>query len=90
MKAVNYAGPHRVKVEEVEKPQLQHPDDIIVKVTTVSKPEISISSLSSLTTSRLPYADQICTCTRAARRLSLESPSVSDALQHLPDLSLTI
>lgn len=36
MKAVNYAGPHRVKVEEVEKPQLQHPDDIIVKVTTAA------------------------------------------------------
>ena len=29
-------GPHKVKVEEVEKPKLEHPDDIIVKVTTVS------------------------------------------------------
>lgn len=36
MKAVNYVGPHQVKVEDVEKPKLQHPDDIIVKVTTVS------------------------------------------------------
>lgn len=36
MKAVNYVGPHKVKVEEVEKPKLEHPDDIIVKVTTAA------------------------------------------------------
>ena len=36
MKAVNYVGPHKVRVEEVEKPKIEHPDDIIVKVTTVS------------------------------------------------------
>lgn len=36
MKAVNYIGPHKVQVQEVEKPKLEHPDDIIVKVTTVS------------------------------------------------------
>lgn len=36
MKAVNYVGPHKVKVEEVSKPKIEHPDDIIVKVTTVS------------------------------------------------------
>ncbi|KAL2213017.1 GroES-like protein [Sarocladium strictum] len=34
MKAVNYQGPFKVKVEEVERPKLEHPDDIIVKVTT--------------------------------------------------------
>jgi len=36
MKAVNYQGPFKVKVEEVEMPKLQHPDDIIVKVTTAA------------------------------------------------------
>lgn len=36
MKAVNYAGPSSVKVSEVEKPRLEHPDDIIVKVTTAA------------------------------------------------------
>lgn len=36
MKALNYLGPYKVRVEEVEKPRLEHPDDIIVKVTTVS------------------------------------------------------
>ncbi|KAK2616857.1 hypothetical protein QQS21_000235 [Conoideocrella luteorostrata] len=36
MKAVNYVGPHKVKVEDVEKPKLEHPDDIIVKVTTAA------------------------------------------------------
>ncbi|KAI0812204.1 chaperonin 10-like protein [Xylaria sp. FL0064] len=36
MKAVNYIGPYKVQVEEVEKPKLKHPDDIIVKVTTAA------------------------------------------------------
>lgn len=35
MKALNYLGPFQVKVQEVEKPKLEHPDDVIVKVTTV-------------------------------------------------------
>ena len=34
MKAVNYQGAFSVKVEEVPMPKLEHPDDIIVKVTT--------------------------------------------------------
>ncbi|KAB8233577.1 glutathione-independent formaldehyde dehydrogenase [Aspergillus alliaceus] len=36
MKAVNYVGPHQVRVQEVEMPKLEHPDDIIVKVTTAA------------------------------------------------------
>ncbi|KAE8346138.1 hypothetical protein BDV24DRAFT_158937 [Aspergillus arachidicola] len=36
MKAVNYVGPHKVRVQEVEMPKLEHPDDIIVKVTTAA------------------------------------------------------
>lgn len=36
MKALNYVGPYTVRVEDIEKPRLEHPDDIIVKVTTVS------------------------------------------------------
>lgn len=35
MKAVNYVGPSKVTVADVEKPRIEHPDDIIVKVTTV-------------------------------------------------------
>ena len=35
MKALNYKGPYTVKVEDVDLPKLEHPDDIIVKVTTV-------------------------------------------------------
>lgn len=38
MKAVNYQGAFKVKVEEVPMPKLEHPDDIIVKVTTAGKP----------------------------------------------------
>ncbi|KAI1846951.1 hypothetical protein JX266_006826 [Neoarthrinium moseri] len=36
MKAVNYVGPRKVKVEEVEKPRIEHPDDVIVKITTAA------------------------------------------------------
>lgn len=36
MKAVNYQGPFKVQVEDVERPTLEHPDDIIVKVTTAA------------------------------------------------------
>ncbi|KAH7141014.1 hypothetical protein EDB81DRAFT_799292 [Dactylonectria macrodidyma] len=34
MKAVNYHGPFQVKVQEIPKPAIEHPDDVIVKVTT--------------------------------------------------------
>ena len=37
MKAVNYQGAFKVKVEDVPKPKLEHPDDIIVKVTTAGR-----------------------------------------------------
>ncbi|KAE8152253.1 hypothetical protein BDV25DRAFT_73558 [Aspergillus avenaceus] len=36
MRAVNYVGPHKVRVQDVEMPKLEHPDDIIVKVTTAA------------------------------------------------------
>jgi threonine dehydrogenase-like Zn-dependent dehydrogenase len=34
MKAVNYQGAFKIKVEDVPMPQIEHPDDVIVKVTT--------------------------------------------------------
>ncbi|KAJ0106812.1 glutathione-independent formaldehyde dehydrogenase [Diaporthe amygdali] len=34
MKAVNYSGPFKVTVQDVEAPRIEHPDDVIVKVTT--------------------------------------------------------
>jgi len=34
MKAVVYKAPFKVAVEEVERPQIQHPDDIILRITT--------------------------------------------------------
>jgi alcohol dehydrogenase len=33
MKAVVYQGPHHMKVIEKPKPRIEHPDDIIVRVT---------------------------------------------------------
>ncbi|KFY90552.1 hypothetical protein V500_05112 [Pseudogymnoascus sp. VKM F-4518 (FW-2643)] len=36
MKALNYAGPYTVCVEDIDVPELEHPDDIIVKVTSAA------------------------------------------------------
>jgi threonine dehydrogenase-like Zn-dependent dehydrogenase len=36
MKAVHYEGPFKVSVRDVELPKIQHPDDVIVKVTTAA------------------------------------------------------
>lgn len=45
MKALNYLGPYKVRVEDVERPKLEHPDDIIVKVTTVSETIVCVAGL---------------------------------------------
>ena len=37
MKAVNYQGAFKVKVEEVPRPKIEHPDDVVVKVTTAGR-----------------------------------------------------
>ena len=34
MKALHYEGPFKVSVKEIERPKLEHPDDVIIKVTT--------------------------------------------------------
>ena len=34
MKAVHYEGPFSVSVKEVPLPKIEHPDDVIIKVTT--------------------------------------------------------
>ncbi|KAG6834092.1 hypothetical protein H0H93_011997, partial [Arthromyces matolae] len=34
MRAVVYEGPFKVSVQDVPRPKIEHPDDIIVKVTT--------------------------------------------------------
>ncbi|OJD32074.1 alcohol dehydrogenase [Diplodia corticola] len=36
MKAVHYEGPFKVSVKEVPLPKVQHPDDVIIKVTTAA------------------------------------------------------
>ena len=37
MKAVNYQGAFKVKVEDVPMPKIEHPDDVVVKVTTAGE-----------------------------------------------------
>jgi hypothetical protein len=37
MKAVHYEGPFKVSVKEVDTPKIEHPDDVIIKVTTACK-----------------------------------------------------
>lgn len=48
MKALNYVGPYNVRVEEVEMPKLEHPDDIIVKVTTVRRSKLIMKQLTGV------------------------------------------
>ena len=46
MQAVQYQGPFRVEIKDIPRPKLEHPDDVIVKVTTAGT--ISPSSRRSL------------------------------------------
>jgi hypothetical protein len=34
MKALHYDGPYKVSVKEINLPKIEHPDDVIIKVTT--------------------------------------------------------
>ena len=34
MKALHYDGPFKTSIKEIPRPKLEHPDDVIVKVTT--------------------------------------------------------
>ncbi|MEV5447300.1 alcohol dehydrogenase catalytic domain-containing protein, partial [Streptomyces sp. NPDC052644] len=36
MRAVVYQGPHEVTVEQVEDPRIEHPDDVVVQITTTA------------------------------------------------------
>jgi len=36
MKALHYDGPFKVSVKEIDAPKLEHPDDVIIKVTTAA------------------------------------------------------
>lgn len=65
MKAVNYQGAFKVKVEDVPRPSIEHPDDVIVKVTTAGKPrsqsrEPSPGKLTPMVGEQ-PSADLTCT-----------------------------
>ena len=37
MKALHYEGPFKVSVKEVERPKLEHADDVLVRVTTAGE-----------------------------------------------------
>lgn len=39
MKAVRYEKPFEISVNEVSQPKVEHPDDVIVKVTTAGNIE---------------------------------------------------
>lgn len=47
MKAVNYQGAFKVKVEDVPRPSIEHPDDVIVKVTTAGTVAVSDAEASA-------------------------------------------
>lgn len=80
MKAVNYSGPFKVTVQDVEKPGIEHPDDVIVKVTTSGERNEELDQSKNFGCLFSKHADlfvqqsagQICTCTKAAQELSQE------------------
>ena len=45
MKALHYDGPFKVSIQEVEKPKIQHPDDVIIKVSVNGVITVPISRL---------------------------------------------
>lgn len=78
MKAIHYEKPFRVSVREIPIPKTEHPDDVIIKVTTAGiyySVEIQISFADDR---EQQSAVQICTCTRAGRRRRVVSFSVSN------------
>lgn len=76
MKAVNYQGPFKVKVEEIELPKLQHPDDVIVKVTTVSSTFVLLFSMNcQLIHSRPPFAVPTCSMWNAFQHWTILTPT---------------
>jgi len=36
MQALHYDGPFKVSVKEIQRPKIEHPDDVIIKVTTAA------------------------------------------------------
>jgi hypothetical protein len=59
MQALNYVGPFKVKVQEVEMPRLEHPDDIIVKVTSVSSPVRACAEAGQSLTRTIPRRQSV-------------------------------
>lgn len=68
MKAVHYEGPFKVSVREVEMPKLEHPDDVIVKVTTAGMHNNCMEYKSSRTNIVQQFAGPICICTKGEQR----------------------
>lgn len=78
MKAVHYEGAFKVSVKEVDMPKIQHPDDVIIKVTTAGTYKIIVEKavlciLHTLRTERLTrttsklFVAVTYTCIKAAR-----------------------
>lgn len=47
MKAVHYEGPFKVSVKDVALPKIQHPDDVVIKVTTAGRSRAFTNQLCS-------------------------------------------
>ena len=86
MKALHYEGPFKVAVKEVPLPKIEHPDDVIIKVTTAGetalllfyfprvKPHVHDSPLIRLLQQS---AAQTCTCTKAGPQPKAASSSAT-------------
>ena len=47
MKALHYEGPFKVAVKEIPLPKIEHPDDVIIKVTTAGMLSADYTAFSS-------------------------------------------
>jgi hypothetical protein len=68
MKAVHYEGPFKVSVREVEMPKIEHPDDVIVKVTTAGMHINCMEDKGSRTDSVQQFVGPICICIKDEQR----------------------
>lgn len=79
MQALNYHGPYSVKVVEVEKPKVEHPDDVIVKVTTVCV-FCELGSIGNMANMTTRLRSVVLTCSKLAWSISAEDEAIDNQI----------
>lgn len=71
MQALHYDGPFKVSVKEIERPKIQHPDDVIIKVTTAAICGSDLQQVDPLKThmrGQEESLNNVTACTKAAQQ----------------------